>query len=407
MGTDAAVDIATRLSGATSDIATRVTGAIRDAAKVTGAGFEYLLNTALRESNLNPNAKAKTSSATGLFQFIDQTWLATMKQSGASLGYGKYADAISKTSSGRFVVKDPAMRNEIFSMRKDPTANSLMAGAFANSNAKVLTDRLGRKPTDGELYMAHFLGASGASRFIRTTEANPNAKAASYFPRAAHANNSVFYDKSGQARSLKQVYAGLVSRHNLIGNATQVAAADTVDASKPIATSVAPKPAPLPRSRPLIEADASSAFTSKMVKTIAISRTAPPDAPAVATPAGSPMTADAVTPVNATSSITTAAATSASVPGPGSVATSEASAVAYANEAPQAPIFQSLFQSDQRGPVAPVVRELWGARHAASVQTEQAIAPAAAPSGTPQTRAPVNAPLDLFQFLRPSARRPA
>src|SRR5438477_3638565 len=49
MGTDAAVDIATRISGATADIATRVTGAIRDAARVTGAGFEYLLNTALRE----------------------------------------------------------------------------------------------------------------------------------------------------------------------------------------------------------------------------------------------------------------------------------------------------------------------------------------------------------------------
>src|SRR6476646_11882530 len=75
MGTDAAIDIATRISGATTDIATRVTGAIRDAARVTGAGFEYLLNTALRESNLNPSAKAKSSSATGLFQFIDQTWL--------------------------------------------------------------------------------------------------------------------------------------------------------------------------------------------------------------------------------------------------------------------------------------------------------------------------------------------
>jgi hypothetical protein len=37
---------AARISGATTDIATRVTGAIRDAARATGAGFEYLLNTA-------------------------------------------------------------------------------------------------------------------------------------------------------------------------------------------------------------------------------------------------------------------------------------------------------------------------------------------------------------------------
>ena len=62
---DAAIDLAARVSGATTDVAARVTSAIRDAAKATGAGFEYLLNTALRESNLNPNAKAKSSSATG------------------------------------------------------------------------------------------------------------------------------------------------------------------------------------------------------------------------------------------------------------------------------------------------------------------------------------------------------
>src|ERR1041384_4571557 len=117
---DAPIDIAARISGATADVATRVTGAIRDAARATGAGFEYLLNTALRESNLNPDAKNKGSSVTGLFQFIDQTWLATMKQSGASLGYGKYADAISKTSSGRYGVEDQGMRDQTFALRQDP-----------------------------------------------------------------------------------------------------------------------------------------------------------------------------------------------------------------------------------------------------------------------------------------------
>ena len=243
---DAAIDIAARISGATTDVATRVTGAIRDAARATGAGFEYLLNTALRESSLNPNAKAKNSSATGLFQFIDQTWLGTMKQSGASLGYGKYADAITKTPQGKFVVSDPAMRREIMALRKDPTANSLMAGAFANSNAKVLTDRLGRKPTDGELYMAHFLGASGAARFIKSAEARPDAKAANYFPRAAQANSSIFYDKQGGARSLKQVYAGLVAKHDVIGT-TRVAAAKPVAPIAPVkaATEIAATATPV------------------------------------------------------------------------------------------------------------------------------------------------------------------
>ena len=380
MGTDASIDIATRISGATTDIATRVTGAIRDAARVTGAGFEYLLNTAIRESNLNPNAKAKTSSATGLFQFIDQTWLGTMKQSGASLGYGKQADAISRTSSGRYVVNDPAMRNEIFALRKDPTANSMMAGAFANSNAKVLTDRLGRKPTDGELYMAHFLGASGASRFIRAAEANPNAKAAAFFPRAAHANSSIFYDKVGQARSLKQVYAGLVSRHNVIGN-TQIAEAKSSDAVQ--SASLA---APLPRARPLLpEAPPSPMFNVAMVT------------PAAATSAV-PAATSTDAPATFAERIAMVSEATASASATGSVS-------AYASQ-PQQPLFQSLYHPDQRGPVAPVVRELWGARHAAPIETAAAVAPAAATSA-PGSGSAVNAPLDLFRFLRPSARRPA
>ena len=391
MGTDAAIDIATRIGGATADIATRVTGAIRDAARVTGAGFEYLLNTALRESNLNPNAKAKTSSATGLFQFIDQTWLGTMKQSGTTLGYGKYADAITKTSSGRYVVNDPAMRNQIFALRKDPTVNSVMAGAFANSNAKLLTDRLGRKPTDGELYMAHFLGASGAARFIRAAEANPDAKAAGLFPRAAHANGAIFYDKSGAARSLKQVYAGLVSRHDVIGSVRQLAATKPADVVGPSVRTEAPKAAPVPAAPPLIQMANDVVLTPTMVKTIAITPAAP---------AATVATAAAVTPATATADVTAAArdniATVAAL-GPN----------AAANDAPQTPMFQTLFSTDQRGAVAPVVRELWGARHAAAVETTDAVAPATDISAQRRTGPGLNAPLDLFQFMRPNLRRPA
>jgi len=308
MGTEIGLDIATRLTGATTDVATRVTGAIRDAARVTGAGFEYLLNTAIRESNLNPNAKAKTSSATGLFQFIDQTWLGTIKQSGGALGYGKYADAISKTASGKFVVSDPAMRDQIFALRKDPTANAVMAGAFANANAKVLSDRLGRKPTDGELYMAHFLGASGASRFIKAAEANPNGTAAGLFPRAASANRSIFYDKTGAARSLKQVYAGLVSKHNVIGSATQIAAVMPTDSVKPSeaaksSIAVAATKAPVPAAPPALQTASNSVLTPKSVKTISITSPAALNVAAVA-PASETITTAAVAPSRAAAGTT-------------------------------------------------------------------------------------------------------
>jgi hypothetical protein len=87
-------------------------------------------------------------------------------------------------------------------------------------------------------------------------------------------------------------------------------------------------------------------------------------------------------------------------------ASGTASVPAYASEQRAAPLFQTLYQPDQRGPVAPVVRELWGARHATPIETAAAVTPAANVSA-PGIGSAVNAPLDLFRFLRPSARRPA
>src|SRR5262249_22607932 len=168
-----------------SAIGSAVTGAIRQAAQATGTGFSYLLATAKIESGLNPQSKSSTSSATGLFQFIEQTWLMTMKQSGAELGYGRYADAIQKTASGRHVVADAATRAEVLGLRKNPPANAAMAGALPRQNAALLRSKIGRDPTEGELYIAHFLGAGGASKLINAAAANPGARAAQLFPRAA------------------------------------------------------------------------------------------------------------------------------------------------------------------------------------------------------------------------------
>src|SRR5689334_16970500 len=135
-----------------------VTGAIRQAARLTGADFRYLLATAQVESNLNPNAQAGASSAKGLFQFIDQTWLATLKEQGPGLGYTPYANAIVRLPSGEYAVGNPQMHTAVMNLRTDPTANALMAGAFTKANTGKLAARLGREPTEGELYIAHFLG---------------------------------------------------------------------------------------------------------------------------------------------------------------------------------------------------------------------------------------------------------
>jgi hypothetical protein len=202
----------------------QIAGTIRQAAQAVGASFSYLLATAKVESNFDSGAKASTSSAQGLFQFIDQTWLTTMKEAGPRLGFNNYADAIVKTPSGRMEVPDPAMRREILSLRKDPEVNAAMAGAFTNNNASILTRRLGRAPSEGELYIAHFLGAGGAGKLIEAASTS-NPPANRLFPAAASANRSIFYDRIGRARLASEVVANLTGRYDVARDRTTALAA--------------------------------------------------------------------------------------------------------------------------------------------------------------------------------------
>jgi hypothetical protein len=305
-----------------------VAGAIRQASAATGTSFNYLLATAQVESGLNPQAGAATSSARGLFQFIEQTWLGTIKQSGAQLGYGRYADAISKTSSGHYQVSDPAMRAEILKLRNDPTANAVMAGAFTKANADYLATKLGRQPSEGELYIAHFLGAGGAARLISLAANNPNAKASDYFPNAANANSSIFYDRAtGHARNLAQVRDVLTARYDVARN-------DAVRAAQAAA--------------------AAGATVSPGTLSVAQATGAPLDLAAFAAPAAGPSPASAVpakTAVPDTAGMTGAFAAATPTP-----------AAQAANQ-----IFHGLFQdTDRTAPVAAVVSQLWTTPNAPS-----------------------------------------
>ena len=232
--------------------ATGVMGALRTASETTGTSFDYLLKTARRESDLDPTLKSKTSTATGLFQFLDDTWLETLKADGARYGYGEYAAAITRAPSGNLDIADPALKRQVMALREDPTANAVMAGAFTNRNAADLRALLGRQPTDGELYVAHFFGSAGARKFLDLAATQPAARADTVFPEAAAANRPIFYDKSGRARSAAEVYAVLVKQH---GTETTTSATATVAAPAPAAPTqgttalgLAPEPAepPLP-----------------------------------------------------------------------------------------------------------------------------------------------------------------
>lgn len=183
----------------------RIQQAIAYAANATGIDFDYLLGQAKVESGLNASARAGSSSASGLYQFIESSWLAVVKKHGAEHGLGWAADAI-RTSGGRYSVADGATRQAILALRNDPAAASLMAAEHASDNKAALEGNLGRAANGTDLYMAHFLGLGGANKFLSAMQADPQASGASLFPGAARTNRSVFYDDGGRPRSLSAIY---------------------------------------------------------------------------------------------------------------------------------------------------------------------------------------------------------
>lgn len=172
-----------------------VVAAIRTAATHTGARFESLLASAAIESGFNPSAKASSSSATGLFQFVDQTWLATLKKSGADNGLAAQAAAI-VNRGGQWTVEDPEMRHEIMELRKNPQVAATMAGEHMKDLTANLASSLGHTPDVTETYLGHFLGAKGATQILNALKNDPMRSAASVLPEAAHANPALFDGKS-------------------------------------------------------------------------------------------------------------------------------------------------------------------------------------------------------------------
>lgn len=198
-----------------------VVEAIRRGASETGADFDYLLRTAERESALDPRARAPTSSATGLFQFIEQTWLGMVHNEGARFGLDAEAQAITRRADGRYAVADPGQRNAILSLREDPVIAAKLAGALTDSNHGQLARSLGREPRPADLYIAHFLGAGAAADLIDTAQRDPGRNAAAMFPEAARANPRIFFDASGNPRGAGAVYHVLASQHENIGRAAR------------------------------------------------------------------------------------------------------------------------------------------------------------------------------------------
>ena len=188
---------------------TNVRAAIQRAAQATGVDFSLLVQTAQRESALNPNARAGTSSATGLFQFIDSTWLDMVRRHGAAHGLGQYASALQQGGV------DAGTRRDILALRCDPELSACMAGELARDNATALQAQIGRPPSAGELYAAHVLGPGGAAHLIQSA-AQGASDASALFPREAAANRGLFFAANGEPRSAQ----GLLDRLSFDADAT-------------------------------------------------------------------------------------------------------------------------------------------------------------------------------------------
>lgn len=173
----------------------QVRDAIARAASATGVDFDYLLAQARIESNLKPEARAATSSAAGLYQFTNSTWMATFARHGDKHGFGWAAASLA----------NPALRSQAMALRFDPQVSALMAGELANDNRDALTATLSHVPDASELYLAHFLGSAGASRFLNALATDPTQSAAELMPSAAASNRAIFYAPGGEARSVSEV----------------------------------------------------------------------------------------------------------------------------------------------------------------------------------------------------------
>jgi hypothetical protein len=120
----------------------------------------YLMALADKESSLLPDNKARTSSAEGLFQFIETTWLEVLRRYGPKHGHAAEAEAIQIVES-RPVVSDAKQREAILGLRRDPYLSALMVGEMINTHREILAGKTARDPSFAELYMAHFLGVQG------------------------------------------------------------------------------------------------------------------------------------------------------------------------------------------------------------------------------------------------------
>jgi hypothetical protein len=90
-----------------------------------------------------------------------------------------------------------------------------MAGELIKDVERALFAQGERELAEAELYLAHFLGATSAVRFLEALDQDPDMKASKLFPKAAKANAGLFTEGKGRKRrsvSVAELYNKIDSK---------------------------------------------------------------------------------------------------------------------------------------------------------------------------------------------------
>ncbi len=156
------------------------------ASRLTQVDPVLLMAIADKESSFATEVQAQTSSATGLFQFIERTWLGVVRDFGPSYGLENEAKLVQGTLP-------PAERARILELRRDAYLSAVFAAEMLKRDSLRIQKRIGRPLTGGEVYLVHFLGPDGAERLIDRVANAPTLAAAELLPKPAEANKTIFY----------------------------------------------------------------------------------------------------------------------------------------------------------------------------------------------------------------------
>ncbi|RUP16561.1 MAG: lytic transglycosylase domain-containing protein [Methylobacterium sp.] len=176
----------------------KVVDTIVKASDEAGVDPVYMMALADKESSFDTDAKAATSSAAGLFQFVARTWLEMIRDYGARYGLAEEAAAVK--GRGAAITVTGSMRGRVLGLRNDPRVAALMAAELIKRDRERIEARVGRALTTTELYLAHFLGTASAGRFLSLSSEKPDEVAGREFRTAARANRSLFTAKTGGKR---------------------------------------------------------------------------------------------------------------------------------------------------------------------------------------------------------------